>query len=139
MIFLNDEIVVNKKKKREYSRIRIGLVLFFYLIMMIALFKITSLRHIYNYFTSFLFLIINMISSIYVIGFQNRFLMKINVVFYIGLITFTTMYTFAIIITWLFIQSVGILSYTIFNFIIVFLYLTACYIVYSFGVKNFRK
>lgn len=139
MIFLNDEIVVNKKKKREYSRIRIGLVLFFYLIMMIALFKITSLRHIYNYFTSFLFLIINMISSIYVIGFQNRFLMKIHLIFYIGLITFTTMYTLAMVITWVFIQSVGIISYTIFNLIIVFLYLAACYIVYSFGVKNFRK
>ena len=139
MIFLNDEIIIKKEKKNEYSVIRIGLVLLFYLIMMITLFKITSLRHIYNYFIALIFLAINMISSIYVIGFTKRFLMKIHVVFYVGLITFTVIYTIANITTWLFIQYTGILSYIIINLIIVFLYLTAYCAIYSFAVKNRRE
>lgn len=123
----------------NYSLAGIGLVLLFYLIMIFSLFHITSLRHIYNYVIAFLFLVLNMAASIRVIGFGKYFMKRIQMGFYVGMITFTVLYTIANIATWLLIQVTSMGTYAIINFLVVFLYLAAAYSTFSFGVKQSMK
>ncbi|MDO5516788.1 MAG: hypothetical protein Q4F66_04485 [Clostridium sp.] len=123
----------------NYSLAGIGLVLFFYLIMIFALFHITSLIHIYNYAIAFLFLLLNMASSIRVIGFGKYFRKRIHIGFYVGIITFTVLYTIANFAAWILIPITSMGTYSIINFLIVFLYLAAAYSTFSFGVKQSRK
>lgn len=142
-IELNDdnrnEMELTEVQEKSYSIIAIAMVVFFYIIMITGLFQIVSLRNIFNYGIGFLFLIINMISALAVIGFGPYYLRKLQLGYYVGLIVYTVLYLFAYLATWLFIKTSTIGSYFIINMIFTFLYLAASASTFSFGVKRSKR
>lgn len=134
----NKEIQI-RHKDNDYNIVSIGLTMFLYLIMFFALFNITSLRHIYNYVIAFIFLLFNMFASIRVMGCGKYFMKRIDVGFYVGMITFTVLYTIAVLLTWFFIGILNMSTFIIINLLIVFAYLTVSYSTFAFATKQSRK
>lgn len=144
MIILSDENGIKKEiqvmdKENNYNIFSIGLVMLLYIIMIFTLFNITSLRHIYNYLIAFIFLALKMLASIKIIGFGRYYMKRIDMGFYVGIITFTVLYTIAVLLTWFFIQVVSMVSFIIINLLVVFVYFAAAYSTFTFAVKQSRK
>ncbi|WP_294403583.1 hypothetical protein [uncultured Clostridium sp.] len=133
-----NEIELAEVYQKSYSITAIALVVFFYMIMIIGLFQLVSLRNIFNYGTAFFFLIINMVSALAVIGFGPYYLRKLQLGYYIGLIVYTVLYAFAYLATWFFIRVTTMGGYLIINMIITFLYLAATAATFSFGARHRR-
>lgn len=132
----------NQKKQFQPDMNGIGsiMVIFFYLIILVALFGMTSFQESDIFMPALFGLVVSFCIVLYGIGFSTKLLRKMPIGFYVPICIFTILYALIQnVILFFGIHNMGAITYIFINLILLFLYFIIVLPTAMMGLKHRQK